>query len=235
VAENLSPCILWTDEVDQALGQRSTGQSGDSGTSERMLARIFEFFGSMQHRGKILWVASTNRPDILDPALLDRFQVIVPFIHPSRKERIQILPLLAKQIDRKIDPNIDISKIAGLQNLDLFTIRSLQEIIVRAGMYADTETQSPGSLIQEKHFHLAINDYKPTYNPVEHKFIALKALEMTTFNSLLPWMSSNYEREDIPSYIRGLVDINTGHLDPSKLSARIAELQKMLYSQRILR
>lgn len=46
VAEPLAPCLIWIDELDQVMGQRNTGQSA-AGTSERMMARIWEFMGSL--------------------------------------------------------------------------------------------------------------------------------------------------------------------------------------------
>lgn len=237
VTENLSPCILWTDEVDQAIGQRSTGGSGDSGTSERMLGRIFEFFGAMRHRGRILWVATTNRPDILDPALLDRFQVSIPFIHPTTAERAALIPLLAKQVGRTLREDVLPEEIARLAELQMLTVRSLQEIVVAAGLRADALSGSVGSPIGCVELMDAVADYKPTYNPLEHEFLALKALEMASFNSLLPWMSLGGLRSgaEWPRYVDPVVDRETGHLKSSELTQRLAELQRLRYAERTLR
>jgi len=236
LAENLSPCILFTDEVDQAIGQRGTGASGDSGTSERMLARIFEFFGSTR-RGQILWVATTNRPDILDPALLDRFMVILPFVHPTRTERAELLPLLARQVGRTLADDVDAARFAALPRLEVLTVRSLQEIVVRAGLLADYESGQIGSPIQWTHLEGAVDDHKPTYSPLEHEFIALKALEMTSFHSLLPWMGPNGRRQDAdwPLYLDPLVDRATGRLKAEELSARLRELTQLRAADRALR
>jgi AAA+ superfamily predicted ATPase len=237
VAENLSPCILWTDEVDQAIGQRGTGASGDSGTSERMLARTFEFFGSGAHRGKILWVATTNRPDLLDPALLDRFQVIIPFIHPTRAERAALLHMLVGQIGRMLGADVRPDDVAAMPELGVLTVRSLQEILVMAGLRADFRAGAVGSPISNADIEPAVRDYKPTYDPVEHEFLALKALEMTSFNSLLPWMGGHGLRRgaEWPRYLDSLIDRESGRLKPSGLYARIRELQQLRISERVQR
>ncbi|MGH8568315.1 MAG: AAA family ATPase, partial [Gammaproteobacteria bacterium] len=103
VADSLAPCIFWTDELDQQLGgERSSGPSGDSGVNGRLLGRILEFFGDSRIRGRILWLATTNRPDLLDAAIKDRFSIKIPFLHPSRSERAALLPVLAAQVGRAV-------------------------------------------------------------------------------------------------------------------------------------
>lgn len=228
IAENLSPCILWTDELDQAVGQRSTGQSADGGTSERMLARLFEYFGGMNKRGRILWIGTTNRPDILDPALLDRFQVVLPWIHPTTRERTAMLPLLAAQVDRRLDASVDVQAFATSAALEMLTVRSLQEIVVAAAMRADARARVAGASIASVDLAGAIGDYKSSQNTLEHEFLALKALQMATFTSLLPWMGDgDCVPADLPPYLRELVDPATGKLDDHQLAVRIDERERL--------
>ncbi|ODT03812.1 MAG: hypothetical protein ABS52_07750 [Gemmatimonadetes bacterium SCN 70-22] len=227
IAENLSPCILWTDELDQAIGQRSTGQSADGGTSERMLARLFEYFGGMNKRGRILWIGTTNRPDILDPALLDRFQVVLPWIHPTTRERGELIPLLAKQIDRQLAEGIDLGVFESSAALEMLTVRSLQEIIVAAAMLADARTGEFGAPIGHGDLAGAIEDYKSSQNTTEHEFLALKALQMASFTSLLPWMSEGgCDVRDLPPYLRDLVDPATGRMNDEELANRISQRER---------
>jgi len=237
IVENLSPCILWIDEIDQAIGQRSTNGSADGGTSERVMARIFEFMGSMRHRGRILFIATTNRPDTLDPALLDRFQVVLPFLHPTQAERTELIPILAQQIGRSIDPGANVARIAAMPELFVITTRALQEIVVTAGMFADQGSGKSERVIKLADLKEAVLDYKPTFNPTEHEFIALKAVEMTSSNRLLPWMNRKGLRKDAqwPPYLDGLIDPNTGRIQYEALYNRIVELQQRLFTDRITR
>jgi SpoVK/Ycf46/Vps4 family AAA+-type ATPase len=236
IAENLAPCLIVIEEIDQVLGQRTTGESLDAGTSERLLARIWEFTGSMRHRGRILWIATTNRPDLLDPAILDRFQVAIPFIHPSPSEIEEILPLLAQQLSRSLAEDVRIHEIANLPNINLPTVRGLQEIVAKAGEIADWEAGRVGVPIHHHHLLKAASLYKPNHNPILHEFVALTALRMTTFQDLLPWRDDNGWREGytLPSYLEELVTPE-GDLDIIKLNERLQQLQQQLQWERFAR
>ncbi len=64
--QSLAPCLVLIDEIDQLL-QRGSG--GDSGVQQRLFARMLDFMSNPQNRGRIVFVAATNRPDLIDPAL----------------------------------------------------------------------------------------------------------------------------------------------------------------------
>ncbi len=238
VVESMSPCVIVIEEIDQSIGQRGTGSGGDSGTSNRMSQRFWEYLGSSEkNRGKNLWIGTSNRPDLLDEAMRDRFQVVLPFLHPNPKEVVQLLPELAKQVNREINGSIDLDMISKLPNLYLPTVRGLNEIISAAAQRADYESGNIGTPITQQHLEDAANDYKSTYDPLQHEFIALKAIELVKFTSLLPWMSLDGKRKDaeIPSYLEHIVDKSTGKVDIMKLSQRIRELQQAIYQQKAMR
>jgi SpoVK/Ycf46/Vps4 family AAA+-type ATPase len=88
--KDLHPVIVFIDEIDQAMVRRDTGQSGDSGVGARMFARILEEMSNAENRGQILWVAATNRADIIDAALLRRFDRVVPLLTPDLNESCRI-------------------------------------------------------------------------------------------------------------------------------------------------
>jgi len=231
VAETLAPCLIWVDEIDQILGgQRSAGPSADAGTSERLMGRIWEFMGSMRHRGKIMWVATTNRPDLLDAATVDRFQVVIPFLHPTRKEIVALLPVLAKQVGRVLADDIDPEVISSVPSLRLPTVRALQEVIAVSGFFADAESGQPGTPIRQRHLLRAAQEFKPNYNPLVHEFIALTAIRMTSFSFLLPWRTFNGRRADyeLPDYLKGIVDEATGEVDIMALHRRLSELRRIV-------
>lgn len=230
IIETLAPCLMWIDELDQAIGQRTTGESADAGTSERMMARLWEFMGAMRHRGRILWVATTNRPDLLDAATLDRFPIVVPVLHPSADEVGELLPMLARQIGRELAPDVRPDDIVHLPNLIQPTVRALQEVIAKAGEMADTQSGQIGTPVAHEHLLRAARLYKPNYNPLLHEFIALNAVRMTTFQDLLPWNAG----AAVPDYIQPLLD-EQGALDNQKLHNRLQQLQQVLQWERFSR
>lgn len=226
VLDDLAPCLLWTDEIDQSLGGgRSEGGSGDSGTSDRLFGRLLEYFGDSRTRGRVLWLATTNRPDLLDVAMLDRFSIRIPFLHPTAQDRENLLPILAKQVNRALDDAVDTSGLAESEVLNLLSARALQEIVVWAGTLADLESGRAGAAVEERHLLAAIQDYKPSFDAREHEMIALVALRMTSFTSLLPWMSIDGsfdpQRAQWPNYLEGIVDPASGRLDVATLSRRL--------------
>ncbi len=229
VTENLSPCILWTDEIDQAIGRRSSMPSGDSGTSERMTARMFEFFGSMAHRGRIIWVATTNRPDLLDPALLDRFQVVIPFVHPGPREREELLPCLARQLGRELAEDVDCREVASRPKLEGLTARSIQEILAAAASRGHREDEGTGARIDRESLDQAVADYMPMHDRSHHELMALEAIRATSFASLLPWTQGTGNPVDSwPPYLDSVVNRETGRPDPEAISRRIRELRQHL-------
>lgn len=91
--ESLAPCLVLVDEIEQVF-QRGGG--GDSGVQQRIFARMLDFMSNPQHRGRIVFVAATNRPDLMDPALKrpGRFDRKIPFLLPGWAERVAILQAL---------------------------------------------------------------------------------------------------------------------------------------------
>ena len=96
--KDLHPVIVFIDEIDQAMVRRDTGQSGDSGVGARMFARLLEEMSNAANRGRILWVAATNRADILDEALLRRFDRVVPLLVPDVNESCRIFATMLEVI-----------------------------------------------------------------------------------------------------------------------------------------
>jgi SpoVK/Ycf46/Vps4 family AAA+-type ATPase len=151
VVESLAPCIFWTDEVDQQVGgdRGATAGAGDSGVSQRLFGRIMEFFGDSRVRGRVLWVATTNRPDLLDIALRDRFSVKIPFLHPTAPERAELLPMLAEQVCRAFAADADCAALARLPIMEGLSARAMQEILVWAGAIADRRSGRADSAIAQ--------------------------------------------------------------------------------------
>jgi len=105
---DLYPVIVFIDEIDQAIGQRDTGQSGDSGVGARMFARILEEMSNPTNRGRILWVAATNRADIIDEALKRRFDRVVPLLAPDVEESCRIFATMLRTISKQSGGTINV-------------------------------------------------------------------------------------------------------------------------------
>jgi SpoVK/Ycf46/Vps4 family AAA+-type ATPase len=113
--KDLHPVVVFIDEIDQAMVRRDSGQSGDSGVGARMFARILEEMSTASNRGRILWVAATNRVDFLDDALLRRFDRVVPLLAPDEEEACRIFRTMPTMISRQSDGAVNVKYSGDLQ------------------------------------------------------------------------------------------------------------------------
>lgn len=90
VARSLAPVIVFVDEIDQAFSNRR-GINTDGGVEQRLLGRLLEFMDDKQNLGKVIWIAASNRPDLIDTALLSRFKLRIPFLLPDRETCRELL------------------------------------------------------------------------------------------------------------------------------------------------
>jgi hypothetical protein len=236
MAEAMMPCVFFIDEIDQALVRR--GEGGDAGTSQRMLKRTMEFLAEERHRGRILFVAATNAPHMLDPAVNDRFGVKIPFLHPSRAERAALLPVLAGQLGRTLARDLEPEEIAGLPELDGITVRGLLEVLAMAAHWVDVD-RGFGTPLDQTLLVGAARAYRPACNPLQHELIALVAIQRTSFTSLYPWMKRADDRvrlreqAPMPGYLSGVASPE-GTLDHTALEERIRELGRALHMDSVL-
>ena len=134
-AKDSAPCIIFLDEID-AIGRKRGGGFSGGGNDEReqtLNAILVEMDGFGSGDGVIV-VAATNRPDVLDPALIrpGRFdrQIQVPL--PDVAGRLEILKVHAKKV--KLGPNVDMEKIA--RGTPMFSGADLAAIINEAAISA---------------------------------------------------------------------------------------------------
>jgi cell division protease FtsH len=113
-ARQKAPAIIFIDELD-ALGRaRGTGMLGGHDEKEQTLNQLLVELDGFDPSTGLVLLAATNRPEILDPALLraGRFDRQVLVDRPDKKGRIQILNVHMKKVT--LDPSVDAEKIAAL-------------------------------------------------------------------------------------------------------------------------
>ncbi len=121
-----SPCILFVDELDAVGRHRGTGIGGGNDEREQTLNQLLVEMDGFDTEDNVIVVAATNRPDVLDPALLrpGRFDRHVIVDNPDVKAREEILKVHAKKV--KMEKDVDLSVIArgtpGLSGADLASI-----------------------------------------------------------------------------------------------------------------
>ncbi|MFN8439777.1 MAG: ATP-dependent zinc metalloprotease FtsH [Caldilineaceae bacterium] len=112
-AKKNSPCIIFVDEIDAVGRHRGAGMGGGNDEREQTLNQILVEMDGFDTDTNIVIIAATNRPDILDPALLrpGRFDRKVVVDRPDRRGREAILNVHAK--GKPLAPDVDLSIIAA--------------------------------------------------------------------------------------------------------------------------
>lgn len=112
-AKRNAPAIIFIDELDAVGRQRGAGLGGSHDEREQTLNQILVEMDGFEATDNVIVVAATNRPDVLDPALLrpGRFDRQVVIDLPDRKERKDILKVHTKS--KPLDTSVNLDKIAG--------------------------------------------------------------------------------------------------------------------------
>jgi cell division protease FtsH len=122
-AKENSPCILFIDEIDAVGRVRGAGLGGGHDEREQTLNQILTEMDGFSPNESVIVLAATNRPDVLDPALLrpGRFDRHVTVDRPTRKGRLDILKVHTRNIP--LDPDVELDSIArgtvGMSGADL--------------------------------------------------------------------------------------------------------------------
>jgi cell division protease FtsH len=133
-AKQSSPCIIFVDEIDAVGRHRGAGLGGGHDEREQTLNQLLVEMDGFEAKDNIILIAATNRPDILDPALLrpGRFDRQIVVDRPDRSGRAAILRVHTK--GKPISKDIDLDALAG--QTPGFTGADLSNLINEAALLA---------------------------------------------------------------------------------------------------
>ena len=149
-AKKLAPCIIFIDEID-AIGSRRTNASGAESENNQTLNQLLVEMDGFETNDTIIVLAATNRPEMLDKALLrpGRFDRQITIAPPDLKGREEILKIYSKE--KKFADNIDLKNIA--EDTAGFTGAELANVLNEAAIIA---TVNKHDEIQEKDLEEAV-------------------------------------------------------------------------------
>ncbi len=137
-AKTHAPSIIFIDELDSIGRHRGAGLGGGHDEREQTLNQLLSELDGFEPNDSTIVIAATNRPDILDPALLrpGRFDRRVTVDRPTLKDRVEILKVHAR--NKPLEPDVDLEKAAqgtpGFSGADLANLLNEAALLaVRAG------------------------------------------------------------------------------------------------------
>ncbi|MDD1768697.1 MAG: CDC48 family AAA ATPase [Methanomassiliicoccales archaeon] len=167
-ARQAAPCIVFMDEVDSIAPVR--GGSYDSHVTERVISQLLTEMDGLESLHNVVVIAATNRPDMIDPALLrpGRFDRLVHISMPDLEGRKKILEIHMKM--KPLADDVDIMEIAkktdGFSGADLSALANEAVMLAIRGIVAEGGDPSQESLRKEKvtmkNFLDAMEKVRPT-------------------------------------------------------------------------
>jgi transitional endoplasmic reticulum ATPase len=184
-ARQAAPCIIFFDELDAIAPTR--GNHGDSHVTERVISQFLTEMDGLEILTNVVVIGATNRPDIIDPALLrpGRFDRILYVPPPDRESRLQIIKIHTKKKPLDQDVNIEVlaDKTDGYTGADIASLSSaavmlaLREHITKYPDSKEAEKQTKDLKINMQHFEYAMKKIRPLskqeidmYKNVANKF-----------------------------------------------------------------
>jgi SpoVK/Ycf46/Vps4 family AAA+-type ATPase len=189
----MSPIVVVVDEADAQLGSRSS--SGDSGVSNRVFAKIAEFMGNTEYRGKVLWFLLTCRPDLLpvDLKRQGRAEEHIALFYPDTpEERLALLRAMQKKTGTQLaDKEVEDFFLANSRDL---SGADIEAVLMRARMHSALENEA---MVDAEDLKWAIADFIPPSYPTEIELQNLVAVMECTSRSLLPAKFRDIDRGEV--------------------------------------
>ena len=178
-ARQASPCIIFFDEIDSITPTR--GSSSDSHVTERVISQILTELDGLEELRDVTVIAATNRPDIIDPALLrpGRFDRHIYVTLPDKEARKEIFRIHTKK--KPLAKDVDLDKLA--EKTEGYTGSDIATLCNEAVMNAIREHINKGGAIEKeklkkvevkaKHFEEALKKVAPISKKEVERYVKI--------------------------------------------------------------
>lgn len=187
-AKQVSPAIVFLDEID-AIAHMRGSRTGDSGVTEKVVNQLLTSMDGLESLEGVMVLGATNRPDMIDPALLraGRFDRLLFIPVPDRDSRLGILRVHTKRMPLSRD--VSLKEMA--EELEGYSGADIQSLCREAGLLAMKEKKRKVSM---RHFHEARKIVLPSIDAETNKFYEMigKSIDRTGITK---------EERDRPFYV----------------------------------
>ncbi|MEM0087950.1 MAG: AAA family ATPase, partial [Thermofilum sp.] len=165
-ARQVAPSVVFIDEIDALAPVRGL-VTADSGVTERVVSQLLTEMDGLERLEGVVVIGATNRPDILDPALLrpGRFDRLIYVPPPDEKARFEILKVHTRRMPLAEDVNL--AELA--KRTEGYTGADIELLVREAGLLALRESINVDR-VYARHFEEALKRVKPSLTPDLIKF-----------------------------------------------------------------
>ncbi len=158
-ARQASPCIIFIDEIDSIVPKR--GGDGDNRVTERIISQMLTEMDGLESLHNVVVIAATNRPDLIDDAVLrpGRFDRVVSIPLPDEEARKEIIRIQTREMPLEKDVDLDelAAKTDGFTGADVSGLCN-EAALLRIRRYVESGGKLTESSIKE--LKIAMNDFK---------------------------------------------------------------------------
>jgi len=173
-ARQVAPAIIFLDELDALVPVRG-GAQGEPHATERIVNQLLSEMDGLEELRGVVVIGATNRPDIIDPALLrpGRFDELIMVPVPDKESRRKIFDVHLKKVPLGADINIE----ELIDLTDQYTGADIAAVVRKAGRLALRENMAAEKIIQ-KNFLAALQEIGPSVTPDTMKYYAWLGKEL---------------------------------------------------------
>jgi len=193
-ARQVAPCVIFIDEIDSLVPARGMGGAGgEPQVTARVVNTILAEMDGMEELQSVVLVGATNRPALVDPALLrpGRFDELVYVGTPDAPGREHILGIHTGRMP--LAPDVSLASIA--ERTERFTGADLEDVVRRAGLIAIRKRGAAVETVTAEDFEDALEDSRATVTEeMEAEYMRMKgelkkrAMEVTPIGFIAPGM-----------------------------------------------
>ena len=173
-----SPCIIFFDELDSIVPRRGSDHGGGGGVTERVVNQLLTEMDGLESRRSVFIIAATNRPELIDPAMLrpGRLDKLLYVPLPTSRERASILQTLGAKVT--LGDDVDLDEIGSSPRAEGYSGADLAALLREAGlavlkehmtaMASGMPTDEISLHIRASHFDAAFNSVLPSVSKKDH-------------------------------------------------------------------
>lgn len=176
-ARNSSPCVIFFDELDALCPRRTDG--GEGGSSVRVVNQLLTEMDGLEERKQVFIIGATNRPDIIDPAILrpGRLDKMLYVGLPTPEDRLDILMTITKKGTRpKLSTEVNLEEVASDSRCQGYSGADLAALIREASVCAlkdviscQSDEERPSLDLTKAHLEHAFTKVRPSVSSKDHQ------------------------------------------------------------------